>query len=176
MAGARPSCYAELMSTIFPDFDGFVTALPAEGSVFGLDLGTKTIGVAVSDPRRTIASPVETILRRKFTLDADRLLELAAGRKVVGFVLGLPVNMDGSEGPRCQATRAFARSLAGRTPLPIGFWDERLSTAAVERMLISFDTSRKRRDEVVDKLAAAYILQGAIDRMAGIRRAAVGAI
>jgi putative Holliday junction resolvase len=160
------------MSTIFADFTSFLTNLPAQGSLFGLDLGTKTLGVAVSDPGRMIASPVETIARRKFTLDADRLLMLAEGRKVVGFVLGLPVNMDGSEGPRVQATRAFARSLAGRTPLPIGFWDERLSTAAVERMLISFDTSRKRRAEVVDKLAAAYILQGALDRAQGILRAA----
>ncbi|MGA0531504.1 Holliday junction resolvase RuvX [Hansschlegelia sp. KR7-227] len=160
------------MSSSIADFDALVTALPLEGALIGLDLGTKTIGVAVSDPRRTIASPMETIARRKFTLDADRLLAIAEHRRVCAYVLGLPVNMDGTEGPRCQATRAFARSLAGRTPAPIAFWDERLSTAAVERMLIGFDTSRKRRAEVVDKLAAAYILQGALDRIAAIRRSA----
>jgi putative Holliday junction resolvase len=160
------------MSTIFADLERFVAALPAQGALLGLDLGTKTLGVAVSDPRWTVASPLETIVRRKFTLDADRLMEIAASREAAGFVLGLPINMDGTEGPRAQATRAFARSLAGRTPLPIMFWDERLSTAAVERMLISFDTSRKRRAEIVDKLAAAYILQGALDRLAVLRRAA----
>lgn len=160
------------MTNVFATMESFGEALPALGSVIGLDLGTKTLGVAASDPRRTIASPVETIMRRKFTLDVDRLLELAGPRGVAGFVLGLPVNMDGTEGPRAQATRAFARSLSGRTPLPISFWDERLSTVAVERMLVSFDTSRKRRAEIVDKLAAAYILQGAIDRLGAIRRQA----
>lgn len=160
------------MSRIADDFETFAAALPPVGSIFGLDLGTKTIGVAVSDPGRMVASPLETIARKKFTLDADRLLALFESRKGVGFLLGLPVNMDCSEGPRCQSTRAFARSLAGRSPAPVGFWDERLSTAAVERMLIGFDTSRKRRDEVVDKLAAAYILQGALDRIAAMRRAA----
>lgn len=154
-------------------FDEFASALPASGSLVGLDLGTKTIGLAVSDPARLVASPIETITRKKFTPDVARLLEVAASRKAVGLVLGLPVNMDGTEGPRAQATRAFARNLANLTELPIGFWDERMSTAAVERMLISFDTSRKRRDEVVDKLAAAYILQGALDRMAAMRRAAL---
>ncbi|MDR4306119.1 Holliday junction resolvase RuvX [Chelatococcus sambhunathii] len=160
------------MPAIHDAFESFLSALPASGSLVGLDLGTKTIGVAVSDPARIVASPLETILRKKFTPDAQRLLELAASRRTVGLVLGLPVNMDGTEGPRCQSTRAFARSLSGLTNLPIGFWDERLSTSAVERMLISFDTSRKRRDEVVDKLAAAYILQGALDRIAAIRRSA----
>ncbi|GLK75780.1 putative pre-16S rRNA nuclease [Methylopila jiangsuensis] len=160
------------MSSVFDDFHAFVAALPARGSLIGLDLGTKTLGVAVSDPSWMIASPVETIMRKKFTPDVDRMLQIADSRKAVGVVLGLPVNMDGTEGPRCQSTRAFARSLSGRTPLPIGFWDERLSTAAVERMLISFDATRKRRAEVVDKLAAAYILQGAIDRMSALRRAA----
>ncbi|GLK80822.1 Holliday junction resolvase RuvX [Methylopila turkensis] len=164
------------MSTIFQDIGAFVAALPPLGTLLGLDLGTKTIGVAASDPHRMVASPLETIARKKFTPDADRLLAIADSRKAVGVVLGLPVNMDGTEGPRCQATRAFARSLSGRTLLPIGFWDERLSTAAVERMLISFDTSRKRRDEVVDKLAAAYILQGALDRIAGLRRASEDAV
>jgi putative Holliday junction resolvase len=156
--------------TVFSDFESFAAALPPVGGVIGLDLGTKTIGVAVSDPRRMIASPVETIARRKFTLDVDRLLMIANGRTIVAFMLGLPINMDGTEGPRAQATRAFARNLAVRTELPIGFWDERLSTAAVERLLISFDTSRKRREDVVDKLAAAYILQGALDRLAALSR------
>ncbi|RXF74643.1 Holliday junction resolvase RuvX [Hansschlegelia zhihuaiae] len=152
-------------------FEDFIAAVPPSGSLIGVDLGTKTIGVASSDPGRMVASPLETIARKKFTPDAERLLALAASRGAVGIVLGLPVNMDGTEGPRAQSTRAFARSLSGFTELPIGFWDERLSTAAVERMLISFDTSRKRRDEIVDKLAAAYILQGALDRLAAMRRA-----
>ena len=137
-------------------------------AVFGLDLGTKTIGVAISDTRRAIASPAETIRRTKFGKDAEALLALAAGRDAAGFVLGLPRNMDGSEGPRCQSTRAFARNLSRLTDLPIGFWDERLSTVAVERTLLDADQSRKRRAEVVDKMAAAYILQGALDRLAHI--------
>jgi putative pre-16S rRNA nuclease len=160
------------MTALFDDLTGFAAALPPTGSVAGLDLGTKTLGVAVSDPDRRVASPLETIARKKFTLDVDRLLAIAESRRCVGFVLGLPVNMDGTEGPRAQATRAFARNLAGRTPLPIGFWDERLSTAAVERLMISFDTSRKKRAESVDRLAAAYILQGALDRLSAIRAAA----
>lgn len=160
------------MSALFDDILPFAAALPPSGALAGLDLGTKTIGIAVSDPGRMIASPVETVARKKFTPDAARLLEVAASRRSVALVLGLPVNMDGTEGPRAQATRAFARNLSGLTDLPILFWDERLSTAAVERMLISFDTSRKRRDEIVDKLAAAYILQGALDRLAALRRAA----
>lgn len=160
------------MPAPFDDIAPFSAALPASGALTGLDLGTKTIGVAVSDPGRMIASPVETIARKKFTPDVTRMLEIAASRRTVGLVLGLPVNMDGTEGPRAQATRAFARNLVNLTDLPILFWDERLSTAAVERMLISFDTSRKRRDEVVDKLAAAYILQGALDRLTAMRRVA----
>lgn len=158
------------MGAVIREFEDFRAALPANGALIGLDLGTKTIGVAVSDPGRVVASPLETVMRKKFTIDAERLLAVAASRKVVGVLLGLPVNMDGTEGPRAQSTRAFARSLSQLTDSPIGFWDERMSTAAVERMLISFDTSRKRRDEVVDKLAAAYILQGALDRMAAMRR------
>ena len=137
--------------------------LPARGALFGLDLGTKTIGIAISDPGRRIASPLTTIARTKFTADAKALLALTGLHQIAGFVLGLPLNMDGSEGPRVQATRAFARAMANLTPLPIAFWDERLSTAAVTRTLLEADTSRKRRDEVVDKMAAAYILQGAID-------------
>jgi putative Holliday junction resolvase len=139
--------------------------LPARGTLIGLDLGTKTIGIAASDPDRRLAATVETIERTNFTKDAARLLHLAAERKGVGFVLGLPINMDGSEGPRAQSTRAFARNLAGRTELPIGLWDERLSTAAVERELIGADASRKKRAEVIDQHAAVFILQGALDRL-----------
>jgi putative Holliday junction resolvase len=133
--------------------------------LLGLDLGTKTIGVALSDVSRTVASPVETIQRTKFTPDAARLAEIAAEHGVKAVVLGLPVNMDGSEGPRAQATRAFARNLERETGLKTAYWDERLSTAAVERTLIAADRSRKRRAELVDKLAAVYILQGALDRL-----------
>jgi putative holliday junction resolvase len=139
--------------------------LPARGALLGLDLGTKTIGVASSDPERRLATPVETIARRRFGLDAERLLALAAERRVVGFVLGLPINMDGSEGARAQSTRAFARNLAKLTPLPIALWDERLSTAAVERALIAADASRAKRKAVIDQHAATYILQGALDRL-----------
>ena len=139
--------------------------LPATGKLLGLDLGTKTIGVAVSDGMRYTATPLETIARTKFTADAARLLELVTENAAVAFVLGLPLNMDGSEGPRAQSTRAFARNLAQRTDLPIVFWDERLSTSAVTRMLIEADTRRDKRAEVVDKLAASYILQGFLDRL-----------
>jgi putative Holliday junction resolvase len=139
--------------------------LPERGALIGLDLGTKTIGVASCDPERRVAAGVETVRRKTFTIDAARLLALAAERKAAGFVLGLPVNMDGSEGPRAQSTRAFARNLAQRTDLPIGLWDERLSTAAVERELIAADASRRKRAAVIDQHAAAYILQGALDRL-----------
>ena len=140
-----------------------MTDLPTTGALLGLDLGTKTIGVARCDAMQMIASPVETIGRKKFKLDAERLLALIAETGVVGIVLGLPKNMDGSEGPRCQSTRAFAKNLEGLTDVPITFWDERLSTAAVERTLLDADASRKRRGEVIDKMAAAYILQGFLD-------------
>jgi putative holliday junction resolvase len=140
--------------------------LPARGALIGLDLGTKTIGVAASDPDRRLAAPVETIQRKRFQLDAERLIELAGQRKAAGFVLGLPLNMDGTEGPRAQSTRAFARNLAKLTEMPIALWDERLSTAAVERALISADASRARRKAVIDQHAATYILQGALDRLA----------
>jgi putative Holliday junction resolvase len=139
---------------------------PARGALLGLDLGTKTIGVAVSDPDRRLATGVETIARKTFTADAKHLLALAAERRAVGLVLGLPVNMDGSEGPRAQSTRAFARNLAKLTELPIALWDERLSTAAVERDLIAADASRAKRAAVIDQHAAAFILQGALDRLA----------
>jgi putative Holliday junction resolvase len=131
----------------------------------GLDVGTKTIGIATSDLTRQIATPITTITRTKFTPDATELLAIAAKENVGVLVVGLPINMDGSEGPRAQATRAFARNLAKLTPLAIVFWDERLSTAAVERMLIDADTSRAKRDKVVDKLAAAWILQAALDAL-----------
>nr|WP_237398974.1 Holliday junction resolvase RuvX [Rhodovulum sulfidophilum] len=133
--------------------------------MIGLDFGEKTIGVAVSDPFWSIATPLETVRRKKFTLDAGRVLEIAAGREAGGIVLGLPRNMDGTEGPRCQSTRAFARNLSRLTELPIGFWDERLSTVAAERALLEADTSRRRRAEVIDHVAAGYILQGLIDRL-----------
>ena len=136
----------------------------------GLDLGTKTIGIALSDTGRQIASPLETIRREKFTNDAKRLLDLATKHGVVALILGLPLNMDGSEGPRVQATRAFVRNLAQKTDLPILYWDERLSTAAVTRTLIDADASRARRAELVDKLAAAYILQGVLDRLSALAR------
>ena len=145
---------------------------PARGALIGLDLGTKTIGVAASDPDRRLAAGVETIRRKAFKQDAARLLAIAAERRAVGFVLGLPINMDGSEGPRAQSTRAFARNLAGLTELAIAFWDERLSTAAVERELIGMDVSRARRAEVIDEHAAMFILQGALDRLARLGGAA----
>lgn len=146
--------------------EDFRAALPDMGAIAGLDLGTVTLGVAVSDGMRSIATPLETIKRKKFGLDAAKLLEITSHRMVTGLVLGLPMNMDGSEGPRCQATRAFARNLEKLTPLPITFWDERLSTVAAERALLEADTSRKRRAEVIDHVAAGYILQGMLDRMA----------
>ncbi len=149
--------------------EAFVAAIPKMGALAGLDLGTVTIGVAVSDVMRSVATPLETIKRKKFGLDAAKLLELTTHRLVTGLVLGLPRNMDGSEGPRCQATRAFARNLERLTPLPITFWDERLSTVAAERALLEADTSRKRRAEVIDHVAASYILQGMLDRMAHLR-------
>jgi putative holliday junction resolvase len=142
--------------------------LPPRSALMGLDLGTRTIGLALSDDSRRVASPLKTIARTKFKADAAELLASARERKVAGFVVGLPLNMDGSEGPRAQATRAFARNLVAMTELPILFWDERLSTAAVTRTLLEADASRKRRAEVVDKMAAAFILQGALDRLAKV--------
>lgn len=140
--------------------------LPKGKRLLGLDLGTKTIGLALSDINLTVASSLETIQRKKFTPDAARLLEVIEKFDVGGLVFGWPLNMDGSEGPRTQATAAFMRNLAKLTEIPMATWDERLSTAAVTRMLIDADASRARRGEVVDKLAASYILQGALDRLA----------
>lgn len=147
------------------DFNAAAGRFGPRGALFGLDLGDKTIGVAVCDPDRRVATPLTTIRRKKFTLDAGALLALAAPRGVVGLVLGLARNMDGTEGPRAQSARAFARNLARLTDLPVAFWDERLSTVAMERALIALDTSRARRAELIDESAAAFILQGAIDRM-----------
>lgn len=155
---------------IVEDLETFVSVLPPNLPIAGLDLGDKTIGVALSDRRRGVATPVEVIRREKFTLDATRLLALLSGREVCGIILGLPLNMDGSAGPRVQSTRAFARNLEKLTDLPISFWDERLSTVAAERALLEADTSRKRRKEVIDQVAAGYILQGALDRMAHMNR------
>lgn len=143
-----------------------LAGLPRGARLLGLDLGTKTIGLALSDVERCIATPLQTIIRAKFTPDAGRIAAVSERYGVGGLVFGLPVNMDGSEGPRAQATRAFARNLARLLPLPFAFWDERLSTAAVTRALIEADASRARRAEVVDRLAAAYILQGLLDRLA----------
>jgi putative Holliday junction resolvase len=158
------ACYAGVMPVLtVPDA---ALLLPPRGALIGLDLGTKTIGVAASDPDRRLATPVETILRKRFRDDAEHLFKLAGERRAVGFVLGLPINMDGTEGPRAQATRAFGRNLAKLTELPIALWDERLSTAAVERALIEADVSRSKRKAVIDQHAAAYILQGALDRLA----------
>jgi putative Holliday junction resolvase len=152
--------------TVLADVRDFAAALPPLGALIGVDLGTRTIGVAVSDTRRRVASPLETIRRTRFGADAAALLRLAEARTIGGLVLGLPRNMDGSEGPRAQSTRAFARNLAGLTELPITFWDERLSTVAAERALLEADASRRRRAEVIDHVAAGYILQGLLDRLA----------
>ncbi len=159
-------CYQSTMSALVLPLVDAAAHLPARGALIGLDLGTKTIGVAASDPDRRLAAGVDTIARKNFSADAARLLALAAERKAAAFVLGLPVNMDGSEGPRAQSTRAFARNLARLTQLPIALWDERLSTAAVERELIAADMRRARRAEVIDQHAAVFILQGALDRLA----------
>jgi putative Holliday junction resolvase len=155
---------------IFESIEEFAAAVARDKALAGLDLGEKTIGVAVSDRRLSVASPLETIRRQKFTLDAAELLAICSARDIGGIVLGLPFNMDGSEGPRCQSTRAFARNLTRLSDLPIGYWDERLSTVAAERALLEADTSRKRRSEVIDHVAAGYILQGALDRIGHLRR------
>ena len=155
---------------ICQSIEEFAAALAPNRAIAGLDLGDKTIGVAVSDLRRMVATPMQVIRREKFTLDAARLLALLTERGVAGIVLGLPLNMDGSTGPRVQATQAFARNLEKLTALPICYWDERLSTVAAERALLEADTSRKRRKEVIDQVAAGYILQGALDRLAHLAR------
>lgn len=157
-----------LVSVITEDAIEFAAALPPTGGLLGLDLGTKTIGVATSDPDRRIASPVKTLKRGKFTVGLAELRELINERQTAGLVMGLPINMDGTSGPRAQSSRTFGRNLSRELDLPVLLWDERLSTAAVERELISIDTSRKRRAEVIDAMAANFILQGALDRLLGI--------
>lgn len=154
---------------IFDDVEAFSAALPPMRPLIGLDLGTVTIGLAVSDTFRGVASPLETIRRKKFGVDADKLMGVMQARDIGGLVLGLPRNMDGSEGPRCQSTRAFARNLERLWEGPITFWDERLSTVAAEKALLEADTSRKRRAEVIDHVAAGYILQGLLDRLRVLR-------
>lgn len=141
--------------------------LPPSGKLLGLDLGTKTIGVAISDGLRMTATPLITLKRQKFSQDAETLQKMVTQNQICAFVLGLPLNMDGSEGPRAQSTRAFARNLTQKIDLPIVFWDERLSTAAVTRTLIDADVSRAKRADVVDKLAASFILQGVLDTLRG---------
>ncbi|MEM9129456.1 MAG: Holliday junction resolvase RuvX [Pseudomonadota bacterium] len=153
----------------YEDMAEMATALTPMTPLLGLDLGTKTIGVAASDGLLTSASPLKTLRRSKFGQDAEALLNLAKERQVCGIILGMPRNMDGSEGPRAQSTRAFARNLSAITELAIGFWDERLSTVAAERALLEADLTRKRRSEVIDSVAAAYILQGALDRLRYLR-------
>jgi len=170
MTPSPPPCYAKAMTAPVLPLTEAAIHWPARGALIGLDLGTKTIGVAVSDPDRKLATGVETVKRTAFTADATRLIALAQVRNAVGFVLGLPINMDGSEGPRAQSTRAFARNFSRLTDLAIGLWDERLSTAAVERELIALDTSRAKRAKVIDEHAAIFILQGALDRLAALNR------
>jgi len=153
------------MAATILEIQDLPSQLGRDARLLGLDLGTKTIGMAVSDISRSIATPVETIKRTKFTADIQPILKTVQELGVGAIVLGLPVNMDGSEGPRAQSTRAFARNLSQHADIPVVFWDERLSTAAIERHLIEADASRKRRGEVVDRMAAAYILQGALDRL-----------
>jgi putative holliday junction resolvase len=166
---AAGAWYASPMPALILPLAEAAAHLPARGALIGLDLGTKTIGVAASDPDLRLAAGVETIARKTFSADAARLLALAAERQAVAFVLGLPINMDGSEGPRAQSTRAFARNFSNLTGLAIALWDERLSTAAVERELIGMDVSRARRAEVIDEHAAMFILQGALDRLTKLR-------
>ncbi|WP_085307258.1 Holliday junction resolvase RuvX [Planktotalea arctica] len=155
---------------IYESLEDFAVALPAQRAIAGLDLGTKTIGVAVSDRLMSVATPLETVRRSKYTADAARLEQIFKAREIGGIILGLPFNMDGSEGPRCQSTRAFARNFARQNDLPVAYWDERLSTVAAERALLEADTSRKRRSEVIDHVAASYILQGLLDRLHNMRK------
>lgn len=154
---------------IFDAIEDFAAALPAHGALVGVDLGERTIGLALSDVLQNVATPLETIRRKKFGVDATAMIKVLDARAVTGLILGLPRNMDGSEGPRCQSTRAFARNFSARWAGPVSFWDERLSTVAAERALLEADTSRKRRAEVIDHVAAGYILQGALDRLAVLR-------
>ena len=164
MTPSRNAAKPPPMTAIHETADDFLAACPA-GPLVGLDLGEKTVGLAVCDPERMVATPLETLRRVKFSSDADRIETVARERGATAAVLGLPLNMDGSEGPRAQSTRAFARNLTKRGVLSVFLWDERLSTAAMERELIALDTSRAKRAQVIDAMAASYILQGAIDRL-----------
>ena len=157
---------------VIEDIAAFAAALTPGAALVGLDLGDKTIGLAVSDTTRRVATPLRTLRRGKFGVNAAELAAVIADRRIGGVVLGLPRNMDGSEGPRAQSTRGFARNLSAVLAQPITFWDERLSTVAAERALLEADTSRKRRAEVIDHVAAGYILQGALDRIGHLRRQA----
>ncbi|MDA7946247.1 MAG: Holliday junction resolvase RuvX [Hyphomicrobiaceae bacterium] len=159
---------AETQSLTLEDLAELV---PAGTRLLGLDLGTKTIGLALSDTSLSVATPHDTIQRKKFTKDVNLLMEHIEKHDVSALIIGLPLNLDGTEGPRSQATRAFVRNLAQHTDLPVVYWDERLSTVAAERTLLEADTSRKRRAEVIDKMAAAFILQGALDRLTNIAAA-----
>jgi len=154
--------------------DELASTLAPGDLVAGLDLGTTTIGLSLSDKGRRFATPRTVISRKKFTLDAELLLAFAAKEEVKAFVIGLPINMDGSSGPRVQATRAFVRNMEAKTGIPFVYWDERLSTVAAERVLIEMDVSRKKRSERIDSAAASFILQGALDRLSSIARAAAG--
>jgi putative holliday junction resolvase len=156
--------------TTTEDIAAFCTSAGTKGRLIGIDAGTKTYGLALSDVTRTIASPLETIERRKFAADMQRLFALTSEHEIAGLVLGFPRNLDGNEGPRAQATRALARNLNRLSPLPVLLWDERLTTALAERMLIDADQSRKRRAEVIDKLAATLILQSALDRFRNMQK------
>ena len=154
---------------VYNVIEEFIKNIGVEGALMGLDLGEKTIGVAVSDTRQTVATGIKTIKRTKFQQDLKILTQVIVGRDIKGVILGLPRNMNGSEGPKCQSTRAFAKNISLRIPLPITFWDERLSTVAAERSLIEANASRRRRAEVIDYVAASFILQGVLDRVSAIK-------
>ena len=154
---------------VYDAIEEFIENIGVEGALMGLDLGEKTIGVAVSDTRQTVATGIKTIKRTKFQQDLTILTQVIVGRDIRGVILGLPKNMNGSEGPKCQSTRAFAKNISLTVPLPITFWDERLSTVAAERSLIEANASRRRRAEVIDYVAASFILQGVLDRISAIK-------
>ena len=154
---------------VYNSIEKFIENIGLDGALMGLDLGDKTIGVAVSDTRQSVATGIKTIKRNKFQQDLKILMRFIEGREIKGVILGLPKNMNGTEGPRCQSTRAFAKNMSVTVPLPITFWDERLSTVAAERSLIEANASRRRRAEVIDYVAASFILQGALDRLLAIK-------
>lgn len=154
---------------VYNVIEEFIENIGVEGALMGLDLGEKTIGVAVSDTRQTVATGIKTIKRTKFQQDLTILTQIIFGRDIKGLILGLPKNMNGSEGPKCQSTRAFAKNISLTVQLPITFWDERLSTVAAERSLIEANASRRRRAEVIDYVAASFILQGVLDRVSAIK-------